>query len=369
MAKASTSSRGKKPKIHTYKPKASTRAGAASAALTPDQLLEMYRWIMLTRKLEERLVNLYRQNQVVGGLYRSLGQEAETIGATYALEKEDVVAPLIRNMGAVLVKGYRPRDVAMQYMARGGSPSQGKDLNIHFGLVPEPGVVGPISMLGDMIPVMAGIALAFKLKKQPNVGLAFLGDGGTSTGAFYEGMNLAAVWKLPLIVIVENNGYAYSTPTRRQMAVKQIADKAKGLGMHGETVDGNDPLPVYDAVREARARAVRGDGPSLIEVMTYRRKGHAEHDMQKYVPAGEIDWWEKNNDPVARFEAKLLADGVATRERLDAIVKDVLAELEVEFEASFASPLPAPEIALEDVYTDPPRAEDHLAPYREGARS
>lgn len=367
MAKASTSKgigRVTRP-VRTYDAKPyKAKRGAPSTKLTRDQLLELYRWMMLTRKLEERLVNLYRQNQVVGGLYRSLGQEAETIAAVYALEPQDIVGPLIRNMGAVLLRGYKPRDIAMQYMARAGGPSRGKDLNIHFGTVPEPGVAAPISMLGDMIPVMAGIALASKLKGEDRAALAFLGDGGTSTGAFYEGMNLAAVWKLPLIVIVENNGYAYSTPTHRQMAVDQIADKAKGLGCFGETVDGNHALAVYDAMVAARKRAVQGKGPTLLEVMTYRRKGHAEHDMQKYVPNGEIDWWARNNDPLDRFEALLVDGGHATRDELETLLDGIREELEVEFDAAFASPLPEPEIALEDVYGDPPRTRDHLAPYR-----
>lgn len=341
------------------------KQGAPSTRLTPDQHRELYRWMMLTRRLEERLVNLYRQNQVVGGLYRSLGQEAETIAAVYALEPQDIVAPLIRNMGAVLLRGYKPRDIAMQYMARGGGPTRGKDLNIHFGTVPNPGVAGPISMLGDMIPVCAGIALAAKLRGEDRATLAFLGDGGTSTGAFYEGMNLATVWNLPLIVLVENNGYAYSTPTHRQMAVKQIADKAKGLGCTGDTVDGNDALAVYDAVAAARKRAVSGKGPTLLEVMTYRRKGHAEHDTQKYVPEGEIEWWARNNDPLDRFEATLLEAGHATREDLDAIQASIREELEVEFDAAFASSMPDPAIAMEDVYADPPRVVDHLAPYRD----
>ncbi len=357
MAKASTS------KTSDGARRSAQNGGRPSDHLSQNERLEILRWMLLTRKLEERLVNLYRQNQVVGGLYRSLGQEAETIGAVYALEKEDVVAPLIRNMGAVLVKGYRPRDVAMQYMARADGPSRGKDLNIHFGEVPEPGVVSPISMLGALIPVMTGVALSFKLRKQPQVALAFIGDGGSSTGAFYEGMNLAAVWKLPLIVIVENNGYAYSTPMHKQMAVERIADKAPGLGIFGDTVDGNDALAVYDAVRSARERAVRGEGTSLIEVITYRRKGHAEHDAQKYVPAGEVEQWEKK-DPVDRYEKTLIEAGHATRESIDALAKDVVAHLEEEFDAAFASPLPEPEVALENVYASPERAHDVLLPYR-----
>jgi TPP-dependent pyruvate/acetoin dehydrogenase alpha subunit len=177
-------------------------------------------------------------------------------------------------------------------------------------------------------------------------------------------MNLAAVWKLPLIVIAENNCYAYSTPVRRQMAVKRIADKAKGLGLPGVTVDGNDPLPVYDEVRRARARAVAGEGPTLIEVMTYRRKGHAEHDMQKYVPEGEIASWEAR-DPIDRYERYLTAEGTASRDELAEAGKEVAEYLEAEIDAALASPLPPGEIALENVYAFPPRAEDFLAPYRD----
>jgi pyruvate dehydrogenase E1 component alpha subunit/2-oxoisovalerate dehydrogenase E1 component alpha subunit len=218
-------------------------------------------------------------------------------------------------------------------------------------------------MLGETIPVAAGVALAFKLRKQKQIALAFIGDGGSSTGSFYEGVNLAAVWKLPLIVVVENNGYAYSTPTANQMALKRIADKAAGFGIPGKTVDGNDVLAVYDAVRGAREHAVSGQGPTLLEVITYRRKGHAEHDGQKYVPAGEIESWEKN-DPLDRYEAFLVERGQATREDLSAVGREVIAHLETEIDAALAAPMPAPEVALENVYASPARAEDVLAPYR-----
>lgn len=362
MARASTSRRGRPGGPSTRSDSGRPRP---SDALDPARRLELYRLMLLTRRFEERLTNLYRQNEIVGGLYRSLGQEAETVAAAYALEPGDQIGPLIRNMGALLVRGYRPRDVAMQYMARAESPTGGRDLNVHFGRVPDPGVVPPVSMLGDVIPVMAGVALAAKLRGEDRIGLTFIGDGGTSTGAFYEGMNLAAVWKLPLVVVAEANGYAYSTPMSRQMAVGRIADKAEGLGMHGETLDGNDALAVYDAVREARARAVRGDGPSLLEVVTYRRKGHAEHDMQKYVPAGEVERWEKN-DPLDRFAAQLLGSGAATREDLDRLDAETRALLDAEIEAAQRSPFPEGPSILDGVYAPPHRTPDHLAPYRGG---
>jgi pyruvate dehydrogenase E1 component alpha subunit/2-oxoisovalerate dehydrogenase E1 component alpha subunit len=353
MARASTSRKAATPR----------RPPLPSASLTRAERLAIHRALLLTRKLEERLVHLYRQNKVVGGLYRSLGQEGETIGAVFAMEREDYIAPLIRNMGAFLVRGFRPRDVAMQYMAKRGGPTGGKDLNTHFSSL-ERRLIGPISMLGDLIPVMAGVALAAKLRRESFAALAFLGDGATSTGAFYEGTNLAAVWKLPLVVVVENNGYAYSTPVSRQMAVDTIAEKAIGLGIKSVTVDGNDVLAVYDAVREARRLAVAGEGPSLVEVMTYRRKGHAEHDMQRYVPEGEIEAWEKK-DPLRRYRARLLEEGHAAEDELRDLEAEVAAFLEEEIEAALADPLPDPAFAREGVYADPPRAEDTLSAYRE----
>src|SRR6266487_2490054 len=247
--------------------------------LTREQLLDLEYYLRLTRTLEERLVALFRQAKVIGGLYRSLGQEGESVAAAYALDfkQGDVVQPLIRNLGAILVAGAKPVDIIKQYMAKGDSPTRGRELNIHFGHPARDGFIGQISMLGDMIPVMAGIALAGRMQKKNLVALGFIGDGGSSTGAFWEGMNFATVQKLPLVVIVEDNGYAYSTPTAKQTAVKTLADKATGVGCFGETVDGNDVLAVYGAARRAVDRARRGDGVTLLEVKTFRMKGHAEH--------------------------------------------------------------------------------------------
>src|SRR5215467_15166568 len=192
---------------------------ATETTLKPEQHLQIYRYLKLTRLVEERLVNLYRQTKVVGGVFRSLGQEATAVGTAYALQQQDFITPLIRDLGAVLVKGIRPREIFAQYMAKAWGPSGGKDLNVHFGYM-DKGFIGPISHLGDMIPIMNGILLGARLQKKDIVGLAYIGDGGASTGAFYEGMNFAAVQKLPLIVIAEYNHYAYSTPTSMQTAVR-----------------------------------------------------------------------------------------------------------------------------------------------------
>src|SRR6478672_6307228 len=253
--------------------------GKGGAGLSREQLLELYYWMRLTRTLEERLVALYRQTKVVGGLFRSLGQEADAVGSAFALDKQagDILSPLIRNLGSMLVRGATPLEVLKQYMAKGDSPTRGRELNIHFG-GPERGFIGQISHLGDMVPVMAGVTLSFRMRGEDRVGLVYIGDGATSTGAFHEGINFAAVQRCPLVVIIENNGYAYSTPTSKQTAAAQFVDKAIGYGCLGAQADGNDVLAVYGVTRRAVDRARAGDGVTLIELMTYRRKGHAEHD-------------------------------------------------------------------------------------------
>ena len=311
--------------------------------LSRERLLEIDYFLRLTRTLEERLVALFRQAKVIGGLYRSLGQEGESVAAAYALDYKqgDVVQPLIRNMGSILVAGAKPSDIIKQYMAKGDSPTRGRELNIHFGHPERDGFIGQISQLGDMIPVMAGITLAGRMQKKNLVGLAFIGDGGSSTGAFYEGMNFASVQKLPLVVVIEDNGYAYSTPTYKQTAAKTLADKAYAFGCHGQTVDGNDVLAVYGAAKQAVDRARSGGGVTLLEVKTFRMKGHAEHDNQAYVPPEVVEEW-KSKDPLTRYERVLMELGVATKEDFDAIQDRVRREVDTATDEAEKSPMPQP---------------------------
>jgi pyruvate dehydrogenase E1 component alpha subunit/2-oxoisovalerate dehydrogenase E1 component alpha subunit len=318
------------------------------ADLTRNEKLEIYRFLRLNRGAEDRLVNLYRQGKVLGGLYRSLGQEATSVGSAYALEEGDVVGPLIRNLGSVFVMGYEPRDVFAQYMGRASSPSGGKDSNLHFG-TPDRGLVSPSSMLGALVAVMSGIALGARLRRKKIVALTYIGDGGMSTGAFHEGFNFAAVQKLPLVLIAENNGWAYSTPMRKQTLARSLADKAIGYGVPGESVDGNDVLAVYDATRRAVDRAREGGGPTLVEAVTYRMKGHAEHDSQHYVPREELEDW-KRRDPIERYIRALVESGEAAMEDLAAIDSAVARDLDRDVELALASPFPAPEEALSNVY-------------------
>jgi TPP-dependent pyruvate/acetoin dehydrogenase alpha subunit len=321
----------------------------------------------LTRSLEERLVNLYRQTKVVGGLFRSLGQEADSVGSAYALDrtKGDVLSPLIRNLGSMLVQGAKPNEIIKQYMAKGDSPTRGRELNIHYGDLVR-GFIGQISHLGDMLPVMAGVTLSFKMRNQDRVGLVYVGDGATSTGAFHEGINFAAVQRCPLVVIVENNGYAYSTPLSKQTAAKQLVDKAIGYGIAGERADGNDVIATYEVTKRAVDRARSGGGVTLIELLTYRRKGHAEHDNQSYVPPGEIDRWATENDPIDRYVKRLLSEGFAESElaAIDARVKE---EIDRATDDAEASPMPDPTDALIGVFAEP--ATIPTLWFREGIKS
>jgi TPP-dependent pyruvate/acetoin dehydrogenase alpha subunit len=330
-------------------PEGKPRSCIAETSLAHDQMLELYRYLKLTRLVEERIVNLYRQTKVVGGVYRSLGQEATAVGSAYALRPDDFITPIIRDLGAVFVKGIRPREIFAQYMAKAWGPSGGKDLNVHFGYL-DKGFLGPISHLGDMIPVMTGILLGARLQKKDIVGLAYIGDGGASTGAFYEGMNFAAVQQLPLIVIAEHNHYAYSTPTNQQTAVRNLAERSAAFGIPGYIVDGNDVVACYEVTRQAIDYARKGRGAVLIEAKTYRRKGHAEHDDQRYVPTDEIEWWEKHNDPIDRFEKFLLDQKIATKERLTEITAGVMREIDEDCEWAESSPMPEPEGAAYGVF-------------------
>src|SRR5882724_5517747 len=309
----------------------------SETSLKPEQMLDLYRYLKLTRLVEERLVNLYRQTKVVGGVFRSLGQEATAVGSAYALAPQDFVTPLIRDLGAVLVKGIRPREIFAQYMAKAWGPSGGRDLNVHFGDM-DKGFIGPISHLGA------------RMQQKRIVGVAYIGDGGMSTGAFHEGLNFAAVQRLPLIVIAEYNHYAYSTPTSLQTAVRDLAEKAAGYNIPGHIVDGNDVIACYEVTKRAADFARRSGGAVLIEAKTYRRKGHAEHDDQRYVPSGEIEWWEKNNDPVDRFERHLLNEKIAAKEKLDEIIADVMREIEEDCAWAESSPMPDPEQAAYGVF-------------------
>ncbi|HEV2423727.1 MAG TPA: thiamine pyrophosphate-dependent dehydrogenase E1 component subunit alpha [Terriglobia bacterium] len=319
-----------------------------ASKLTRSQHHDLYYYLRLNRRVDEQLTNLYRQGKVVGGVYSSLGQEAISVGTAYALGPDDFLGGMIRNVGAMLVRGFPPRDVFLQYMARRDGPTGGRDANTHFGDLNR-GVISPISMLGELVPLLAGVGLAAKIRQEKRVGLTYVGDGATSTTPFHEGLNLAAVLKLPLIVIAENNGWAYSTPVERQMANTRIVDRAKGYGIAGAAVDGNNVLEVYEAARQARERAYRGEGPTLIEARTMRMKGHAEHDDARYVPKETIEKW-RARDPILNYEKFLASKKLMTAEEKSAIEARIDKVIREDVEFAESSPMPAPEAAARPVW-------------------
>ena len=326
-------------------------AGVGSTRSTREQRLELYYYMRLTRTLEERLVNLYRQTKVVGGLFRSLGQEADAVGSAYALDrrKGDILSPLIRNLGSMLVQGATPVESFASTWPRAIRRRAGASSTSTSGIWSR-GFIGQISQLGDMVPVMAGVTLSFKLRGEDRVGLVYVGDGATSTGAFHEGINFAAVQSCPLVVIVENNGYAYSTPVdeadggRSSSSTRPRGTVSRASAPTATTCSRRMRRPER-AVDRARA----GGGVTLIELVTYRRKGHAEHDNQSYVPAGRdraLGARERSDRPLRRA-CCVERDGRDAQSSWTAIDARVQSEIDAATDEAAASPMPEGPDALD----------------------
>src|SRR6516164_729760 len=318
--------------------------------LPPDKtLLDMLYYMKLTRELEFRIERkLYRQGKIVGGVYVGRGQEAIAVGSCIDLRQDDVVCPSHRDMGAYLIRGMTLRTILAQYMGKKTGATKGKDANMHMGSL-EHNLIAFVSMLGDNVPVAAGIGLSFKMRGQDRVALCFFGDGATSRGDWHEGINMASVFKVPVVFICNNNQYAYSTPLERQMAVENVADRADAYGMPGEIVDGNDILAVWDASTRAIERARAGDGPTLIECKTFRMTGHSAHDDAGYVPPELFEFWEER-DPIHRFERFLTDRGLTTPSTIEEMQHRINLEIDDAIQAAEKEPFPEPEDCLRDVY-------------------
>src|SRR5215475_13170816 len=318
-------------------------------ALTKQQHLDLYYYMRLNRAVEDMMVKLFRQNKIVGGLYSSLGQEAVSVGTASALEKKDWLAPMIRNIGALLVKGVPPRDIFMQHMAKYDSPTNGRDGTSHFGDLDNLHIVSPISLLGDLIPVMTVVAIGGRYLGQKIVTMTWIGDGGSSTGVFHEGLNFAATQKAPFVLVLENNLWAYSTPVKRQVPVENLADRAKAYGVKSFIVDGNDVAAVYATAKEAVELARNGEGPILIEAKSFRRLGHAQHDPAEYVPVEMKKYWEER-DPILRQEKFLLKEKLLDEKGKKEMEVKISALLEKERDFAENSPFPPAEFAEHGVY-------------------
>jgi pyruvate dehydrogenase E1 component alpha subunit len=321
-----------------------------TSALPPEKtLLEMLYYMQLTRELEFRIERkLYRQGKIVGGVYVGRGQEAIAVGSCIDLRASDVVCPSHRDMGAFLIRGMPLRTILGQYMARKTGATRGRDGNMHMGDM-KYNLVAFVSMLGDNVPVAAGIGMSFKMRNEDRVAVCFFGDGATSRGDWHEGINLAAVTKVPVVYVCNNNQYAYSTPLERQMAVENVADRAEAYGLPGIIVDGNDVVEVWTAVAGAIARARNGQGPTLVECKTFRMTGHSAHDDAGYVPPELFQYWEER-DPIRRHQRLLIERGILTAEQANEMKVRVNREIDEAIALAEKDPFPEPEDCLRDVY-------------------
>jgi TPP-dependent pyruvate/acetoin dehydrogenase alpha subunit len=327
--------------------KTAARDAAAAVAehLTLDDRVALLRYMLLMRGIEERAMNLYRQGKVPGSFYDGFGQEAVSVGAAFAMSASDRLCILHRDLGAHLIRGVTPARILGQYMGREGGITGGRDGNVHFGDY-RVGCVGMVSMLPDMMLVATGMAMAFKARGEERCALTWFGDGSTSRGDFHEAMNWAGVQRLPVVFILENNQYAYSTPLEAQFAVDPV-ERAAAYGFPGETVDGNDVEAMFEATRRARERALAGDGPTLLQAVTMRMHGHAAHDDMKYVPKEKVEEWRKK-DPIDRQEARVRDLGIDTaplREEVKAVIEEGTQE-------ALAMPMPDPGTATDRLFHD-----------------
>ena len=323
---------------------ASVGAGE-SEHLQLDDRIWLLRAMLLMRGIEERAMSLYRQGKVPGSFYDGFGQEAVSAGAAFAMSSQDRLCILHRDLAAHLIRGVTPSRILSQYMGRAAGVTGGRDGNVHFG-DRHLGCVGMVSMLPDMMLVATGMAMAFKLRGERRCALTWFGDGSSSRGDFHEAMNWAGVQKLPVVFVLENNQYAYSTPLDKQFAVDPV-ERATAYGFTGTAVDGNDVEAMFEATREARERAIDGGGPTLIEAVTMRMHGHAAHDDMKYVPKELVEEW-RQRDPIDRQEKRLRALGVD----VDALRASVTEEIDAAAAEALAGPMPSPEDATLGVFCE-----------------
>ena len=313
--------------------------------LTRQDRIELLRAMLQMRGIEQRAMSLYRQGKVPGSFYDGYGQEAVSAGAAFAMASEDRLCILHRDLAAHVIRGVTPARILSQYMGRAAGVTGGRDGNVHFG-DRHLGCVGMVSMLPDMMLVATGMAMAFKLRGERRCALTWFGDGSTSRGDFHEAMNWAGVQKVPVVFVLENNQYAYSTPVDKQFAVDPV-EHATAYGFTGLTVDGNDVEAMFEATRQARERALDGGGPTLIEAVTMRMHGHAAHDDMKYVPKEQVEEW-KQRDPIDRQEHRLQALGVDVEELRTTVAQ----ELDAAVQEALKGPMPSADDVLDGVFCD-----------------
>jgi len=314
------------------------------------KLFEMYRQMLTIRFFEEKVFELYGQNLVPGTIHLYAGEEAVAVGVCANLRRDDYITSTHRGHGHCIAKGARLDRTMAEILGRKTGYCKGKGGSMHIADF-SMGMLGATAVVGAGIPIAAGAGLSVKLRGTDQVVACFFGEGASNQGTFHEGINLAAVWGLPVVFVCENNFYAMGTRQSRVMAIENIADRATAYGIPGVVVDGNDVLAVYDAAREAVERARRGQGSTLIECKTYRQKGHSRFDAAAYRPKEEVESWLKK-DPVARFQTKLLEMNVLTEAEAQKMVQEAKKVVDEATKFALDSPFPEPEEALEDVYAE-----------------
>jgi TPP-dependent pyruvate/acetoin dehydrogenase alpha subunit len=325
------------------------RAAGTGEHLTREDRASLYRYMLMMRLSEERALTLYKQGKVPGSFYDGCGQEAVSVGASFVLGPRDRTCILHRDLGAHFVRGVAPDRYLANYMGRSGGVTGGRDGNMHFG-DRALGSVGMVSMLPDMAQVTVGMALAFKMRREPRIAMTFFGEGSTANGQWHEAMNFAGIHRLPVVFVLENNQFAYSTPNQLEFAVDPVR-RAETYGFPGVSVDGNDVEAVFEAARVAADRARSGEGPTLIECATMRMHGHGAHDDMSYVPPAMLEEWSQR-DPLELYRERLVdAHGFDTDE-LDRIRTEVKEYVDECAAKALDSPMPEPEVATEGVFAE-----------------
>ena len=328
------------------------------AGLDREDLLQAYRTMVVTRGIEERGHILYRQGKIPGSFYTGRGNEAASVGVATAMGPNDVGTPLHRDMGVHVTRGVDPWRIFAQYMGRVDGPTRGRDGNVHMA-DSQLGLIAMVSHLPAMLPVAVGAALAFRIREEKRVAVAWFGEGASARGDCHEGMTLAGVRKLPVVFVCDNNQWAYSTPTHLEFATEHVADRAQAYGFEGIVVDGTDVLAVYREAKRAIEKARAGDGPTLLECLTLRMEGHAVHDDAFYVPKQMFEEWAKS-DPLERFRTWLRENADMSDDEEDEIASDVKRTLNEALRRAEESPLPEASSLLEGVYAS---AEDLDTPH------
>ena len=317
--------------------------------LPPRLRTDMYAWMSLTRAFDDAMVSMWKSGRGLGGTFSERGHEAISVGVGMAMGPDDVGTPMHRDLGTYLVRGMTPERIFGNLLGRVTGPSKGRDANLHGMGDLSLGIIGFISHIPQALPTALGAAMAFRHRSEPRVAVTFVGDGGTTSGAFHEVLNMAALWEAPLVVIVENNQYAYSTPLNQQMRAINIVSKASAHGVDGIKVDGNDVEAVFESARRAIEIARNGGGPYLIQADTMRMLGHAIHDGAEYVPDPLLEEWARR-DPLVVHRRRLISEGIATDDALNSLDKAAFARVETAIRTAEAADFPDPATLTEGVY-------------------